>query len=150
VLKTLKSHFYIGCWISHYKLFCYRQSSASVLNILAKNGTCLIALRSAGFNHIDLPVAKDLGLTVVRVPAYSPYAVAEFAVGLILTLNRKIHRAYNLVKEQNFLLTNLLGFDLHNKIVGIIGTGNIGTIFAKITHGFGCNLLAFDPSPNED
>lgn len=124
--------------------------SASVLNILAKNGTCLIALRSAGFNHVDLPVAKNLGLTVVRVPAYSPYAVAEFAVGLILTLNRKIHRAYNLVKEQNFLLTNLLGFDLHNKIVGIIGTGKIGTIFAKIMHGFGCNLLAFDPSPNED
>lgn len=123
--------------------------SATVLNILAKNATCLIALRSAGFNHIDLPAAKNLGLTVVRVPTYSPYAVAEFAVGLILTLNRKIHRAYNLVREHNFQLTNLLGFDLHNKTVGIIGTGAIGTVFAKIMHGFGCNLLAFDPSPNE-
>lgn len=123
--------------------------SDSVLNLLKKNGTRLIALRSAGFNHVDLVAAKNLGLTVARVPAYSPYAVAEFAVGLILTLNRKIHRAYNLVREHNFLLTNLLGFDLHGKTVGIIGTGKIGSIFARIMQGFGCNLLAFDPYPSE-
>lgn len=123
--------------------------SAPVLNILAQNGIRLIALRSAGFNHVDLAAANDLGLTVVRVPAYSPYAIAEFAVGLILTLNRKIHRAFNLVREQNFLLTNLLGFDLHGKNVGIIGTGKIGSVFATIMHGFGCNLFAFDPFPNE-
>lgn len=123
--------------------------SAPVLDILAKNGTQLIALRTAGFNHVDLATAKKLGLIVVRVPAYSPYAVAEFAVGLILTLNRKIHRAYNLIREQNFLLTTLLGFDLHGKVVGIIGTGKIGTVFANIMHGFGCKLLAYDPYPNE-
>lgn len=122
--------------------------SAPVLSTLAHNGTRLIALRCAGFNHVDLPVAKNLGLTVARVPAYSPYAVAEFAVGLILTLNRKIHRAYNLVREQNFLLTNLMGFDLHGKTVGIVGTGKIGTVFAKIMHGFGCHLVASDPVPN--
>lgn len=123
--------------------------SSSALTILAKNGTRLIALRSAGFNNVDLSAAKKLGLTVARVPAYSPYAVAEFAVGLILTLNRKIHRAYNLVREHNFLLTNLLGFDLHDKTVGIIGTGKIGTVFAKIMNGFGCKLLAYDPYPNK-
>lgn len=123
--------------------------SAPILNTLAQNGNRLIALRSAGFNHVDLTAAKKLGITVVRVPAYSPYAVAEFAVGLILTLNRKIHRAFNLVREHNFLLTNLLGFDLHNKTVGVIGTGKIGSIFAKIMHGFGCNILAVDPFPNE-
>jgi len=124
--------------------------SESVLKILAKNGVHLIALRSAGFNHVDLPAAKKLGIGVVRVPAYSPYAVAEFAVGLILTLNRKIHRAYSLVKEHNFLLTGLLGFDVHGKTVGIIGTGKIGTVFARIMQGFGCRLLAFDPQPSEE
>lgn len=123
--------------------------SATVLDILAKNGIRLVALRSAGFNHVDLPAANKLGITVARVPAYSPFAVAEFAVGLILTLNRKIHRAYNLIREHNFLLTNLLGFDLHGKTVGIIGTGKIGTVFARIMHGFGCNLLAVDPIPSK-
>lgn len=122
--------------------------SADVLTKLAQNGTRLIALRSAGFNHVDLPAAKKLGITVARVPAYSPYAVAEFAVGLILTLGRKIHRAYNLVREQNFRLTNLVGFDLHGKTVGIIGTGKIGSVFANIMQGFGCNLLAVDPIQN--
>lgn len=122
--------------------------SASVLAKLVQNGTRLIALRSAGFNHVDLPMAKKLGITIARVPAYSPYAVAEFAVGLVLTLNRKIHRAYNLVREQNFLLTNLVGFDLHGKTVGIVGTGKIGSVFAKIMLGFGCSVLAFDPLPS--
>lgn len=123
--------------------------SSPVLKLLAKSGTSLIALRSAGFNHVDLSAAHDLNLTVVRVPAYSPYAVAEFAVGLILTLNRKIHLAYHLVREQNFLLKNLLGFDLQGKTVAIIGTGKIGSVFAKIMHGFGCHLIAYDPEPNE-
>lgn len=123
--------------------------SKPVLSILAKNGTQIVALRSAGFNHVDLNAAKSLGLTIVRVPEYSPYAVAEFAVSLILTLNRKIHKAYQLIREHNFLLTHLLGFDLHHKTVGIIGAGKIGTVFAKIMNGFGCKLLAHDPKPNE-
>lgn len=130
--------------------FVIDKLNAAVLKILVENGTRLIALRSAGFNHVDIAAAKSLGLTVVRVPDYSPYAVAEYAVGLILTLNRKIHRAYTLVKEQNFLLTHLLGFDLHGKTVGIIGTGKIGTVFAKIMRGFGCQLLASDPLQNQD
>jgi D-lactate dehydrogenase len=124
--------------------------SEPVLNTLAKNGTHFIALRSAGFNHVDLCAAKKLGLTVARVPAYSPYAIAEFAVGLILTLNRKIHRAYNLVREHNFLLTHLLGFDLHGKTIGVIGTGKIGSVFSKIMQGFGCQVLAYDPCFSED
>jgi D-lactate dehydrogenase len=123
---------------------------APTLTILHQNGVRLIALRSAGFNHVDMAAAKSLGLTVARVPAYSPYAVAEFAVALILTLNRKIHRAYQLVREQNFSLTHLLGFDLHGKTVGIIGTGKIGAVFAKIMQGFGCQVLAYDPIQNPE
>jgi D-lactate dehydrogenase len=112
------------------------------LNLLAQGGTSAIALRSAGFNHVDLAAAKALGMTVVRVPAYSPYAVAEHSVGLILALNRKIHRAYNRVRESNFSIEGLLGFDLHGCTVGVVGTG--------IMHGFGCNLLAYDPYQNPD
>jgi D-lactate dehydrogenase len=124
--------------------------SAAALKALEDGGTRLIALRSAGFNHVDLAAAADLGLTVVRVPAYSPYAVAEHALALILTLNRKIHRASARVREGNFALTGLLGFDLHGRTVGIIGTGTIGTVFARIMSGFGCDLLASDPYPNEE
>lgn len=124
--------------------------NAEVLALLARGGTKLIALRSAGYNHVDLNTAKDLGLTVVRVPAYSPYAVAEHAVGLILSLNRKIHRAYNRVRDGNFSIDGLLGFDLHGKTVGVIGTGQIGIIFAQIMRGFGCRILAFDPYPKQD
>lgn len=124
--------------------------NAATLNILHQHHIRLIALRSAGFNHVDLPRAQELGITVVRVPNYSPYAVAEFAVGLILTLNRKIHRAYQWVKEHNFLLTHLLGFDLHGKTVAVIGTGRIGTTFARIMCGFGCRVLAVDPLQNSD
>ncbi len=122
------------------------------LQILASGGTKLIATRSAGFNHIDLNGAAELGMTVVRVPAYSPYAVAEHTVGLILTLNRKIHRAYNRVREGNFSLDGLMGFDLHHRTVGIIGTGKIGLIVAQILKGFGCNLLAYDlyPTPESE
>lgn len=124
--------------------------NAPLLKQLAEQGARLIVLRSAGFNNVDLHAAKSLDLCVVRVPNYSPYSVAEFTVGLILTLNRKIHRAYNLVREHNFLLTGLLGFDLHGKTVGVIGTGEIGSVFAKIMLGFGCRVLAFDPIKNED
>lgn len=123
--------------------------SEGALSQLAAGGTRLIALRSAGFNHVDVPAARRLELTVTRVPAYSPYAIAEFAAGLILTLNRKIPRAYARVREQNFSLDGLLGFDLHGCTIGIIGTGNIGTVFARIMHGFGCQLLAADPAPND-
>ena len=123
---------------------------AKTLGAIAQNGVRLLALRSAGFNHVDLAAASDLDLTLVRVPAYSPYAVAEHAVAMILCLNRSIHRAYNRVREGNFALDGLLGFDLHSKTVGIVGTGRIGAITAKILHGFGCRLLGYDVSPNPD
>ncbi len=118
------------------------------LEILAAQGTKLIALRCAGFNNVDLKTATELGMTVVRVPDYSPYAVAEHAVGLILMLNRKLYRAYNRVRDDNFSLEGLLGFDLHNCTVGVVGTGKIGLIFAQIMQGFGCHLLGYDLYPN--
>ncbi|HDZ47829.1 hypothetical protein LCGC14_0106710 [marine sediment metagenome] len=120
----------------------------AVLQQLHDGGTTLIALRSAGFNHVDLAAAERLGMTVARVPAYSPHAVAEHAVALVLSLNRMTYRAYNRVREGNFALDGLLGFDLHGKTVGVIGTGQIGLIFASIMHGFGCRILASDPFPN--
>jgi D-lactate dehydrogenase len=123
--------------------------SAAVLDRLHAGGVRSIALRSAGFNHVDLERAEELGMAVVRVPAYSPYAVAEHAVGLILTLNRRIHRAYNRVRENNFSLVGLLGFDLHGKTVGVVGTGTIGTVFCRIMRGFGCSIVAYDPYPND-
>jgi D-lactate dehydrogenase len=120
----------------------------AALKVLATQGVRLIALRAAGFNNVDLKVAQALGLTVVRVPAYSPYAVAEHAVALVLSLNRKIYRAYNRVRDDNFALDGLMGFDLHGSTVGIVGTGRIGQCFAQIMHGFGCQLLGYDPYPN--
>lgn len=123
---------------------------APVLEALHAGGTRLIALRSAGFNNVDLAAAERLGLTVARVPAYSPHAVAEHAVALVLGLNRRLHRAYNRVREGNFALDGLLGFDLYGKTVGVIGTGKIGLIFADILHGFGCRILASDPYPSAD
>ncbi|MGE9289890.1 MAG: 2-hydroxyacid dehydrogenase [Puniceicoccales bacterium] len=120
-----------------------------VLRTLAENDCRLVALRCAGFNNVDLEAAQKYGVTVARVPAYSPYAVAEFAVGLILSLNRKIHRAYSRVREYDFSIDGLEGFDLHGKTVGVIGTGKIGVVFAGIMKGFGCKLLAHDPYPNE-
>lgn len=119
-----------------------------VLEVLAREGVKLIALRSAGFNHVDLQAARDLGLTVARVPAYSPEAVAEHTVALILSLNRKIHRAYSRVREGNFALDGLLGFNLSGRTVGVIGTGKIGLCFARVMQGFGCRMIAFDPSPD--
>ncbi|WEK36933.1 MAG: 2-hydroxyacid dehydrogenase [Candidatus Pseudobacter hemicellulosilyticus] len=124
--------------------------NADVLEKLAMMGVQMIALRCAGYNNVDLEAATRYGLTVARVPAYSPYAVAEHAVALMLTLNRKIHKAYNRVREGNFSLARLVGFDLHGKTVGVIGTGKIGQIFAEIMLGFGCRVLAFDMIANRD
>lgn len=117
---------------------------AGVLETLTKQGTRLILLRCAGYNNVDLAAAERLGLTVTRVPVYSPYAVAEHTVALILALNRKVHRAFNRVREGNFAIEGLLGFDLHGKTVGLVGTGRIGEIMAKICVGFGCDVLAYD------
>ncbi|MEP7094110.1 MAG: 2-hydroxyacid dehydrogenase, partial [Flavobacterium sp.] len=116
----------------------------AVIKQLAKKNVKIIALRCAGFNNVDLEAAKKYNLQVCRVPAYSPQAVAEHAMAMILTLNRKTHKAYNRVREQNFSLNGLLGFDLFGKTIGIIGTGNIGKAFAKIALGFGCKVLAYD------
>jgi D-lactate dehydrogenase len=115
-----------------------------VINILSSNGIQLIALRCAGFNNVDIEAAKKKDIKVVRVPAYSPEAVAEHAVALILTLNRKTHKAYNRVREGNFSLQGLMGFNLHGKTVGVIGTGTIGATFCQVMKGFGCTLIAFD------
>ncbi len=122
----------------------------SVLEELARGGTRLVALRSAGYNHVDLEAAWHIGLRVIRVPEYSPYAVAEHAVALLLALNRKVHRAVYRVREGNFSLEGLVGYDIHGKTCGIIGTGRIGTAFARIMRGFGCRLLGYDPAPNPE
>ena len=122
-------------------------ANAAVLKGLVKQGVRAIALRSAGFNHVDLKTAKALGLRVYRVPAYSPHAVAEHATALLLCLNRKLHKAYNRVREGNFNLEGLVGFDLHGKTVGIIGFGKIGSCFADIMHGFGAKVLGYDRNP---
>jgi D-lactate dehydrogenase len=131
-------------------VFVNDRLDAKTLDQLASQGTKLIALRSAGFNNVDLTAAANLGITVVRVPAYSPHAVAEHTIGLMLALNRKIHRAYARIREGNFSLSGLLGFDLHGKSAGIVGTGRIGAIAAQILKAFGCHLLAYDKSPNSD
>jgi D-lactate dehydrogenase len=120
------------------------------VEIIAKKGVKIIALRCAGFNNVDLDACKENNIKVVRVPAYSPEAVAEHAMALILTLNRKTHKAYNRVREGNFSLTNLIGFNLHKKVVGIVGTGKIGAAFCSIAKGFGCQVLAFDIHKNKE
>ena len=120
-----------------------------VIELLANNGVKLIALRSAGFNNVDLKAAEANNMKVTRVPAYSPQAVAEHALALILTLNRKTHKAYNRIKEGNFSLNNLIGFNIHNKTVGVIGTGKIGSSFCHIMNGLGCNVLAYDIQEQE-
>lgn len=124
--------------------------NAQVIEELARKKVKVIALRCAGFNNVDLESAKAMGIKVCRVPAYSPQAVAEHAVAMILTLNRKTHKAYNRVREQNFSLDGLLGFDIHRKTVGVVGTGNIGKAFCKIMLGFGCNVIAFDVVPDHE
>jgi D-lactate dehydrogenase len=123
---------------------------APLLTALAAAGTRLVLLRSTGFNNVDLAAAAAVGITVMRVSQYSPYAVAEFAVTLMLALNRKIHRAYNRVRDDNFLLDGLLGFDLHGKTLGIVGTGRIGAALARIGAGFGCRLVGYDVVENPD
>ncbi|MGC9199781.1 MAG: 2-hydroxyacid dehydrogenase [Acidobacteriaceae bacterium] len=120
------------------------------LQTLVKFGTRLIVLRSTGYNHVDLVAAKKLGVTVMRVRAYFPYAVAEFALALMFTLNRQLHRAYNRVREGNFLLDGLLGFDMHGKTVGLVGTGRIGAVLARILKRLGCNLLGYDNHPSPE
>ncbi len=130
--------------------FVNDQLGAEVLGRLASTGTRMIALRSAGFNHVDLKAARTLGLTVARVPAYSPYAVAEHTVALVLALNRNIPRAYARVRDGNFALDGLVGFDLHGRTAGIVGTGRIGSVVARILSGFGCRVLAHDVAPNHE
>ncbi|MCR9192810.1 MAG: 2-hydroxyacid dehydrogenase [Gammaproteobacteria bacterium] len=120
-----------------------------VIDALKTKGVKLIALRSAGYNHVDYQYAQQQGIKVCHVPTYSPHAVAEHTMALILSLNRKIPRAHNRVKEGDFSLSGLMGFDLYQKTVGIIGTGNIGFVFAQILQGFGCKVLAYDIAPND-
>jgi D-lactate dehydrogenase len=131
-------------------VFVNDQLSRPCLEVLATQGVELVALRCTGFNNVDVDSARQLKLTVVRVPIYSPHAVAEHAVALLLTLNRKIHRAFNRVRELNFSLSGLVGFDLYAKTAGIIGTGKIGRVTAQILRGFGMRVLAYDPFPNHE
>lgn len=130
--------------------FVNDQLNAEILSLLSAGGTRLVALRCAGFNHVDLAAARRLNLTIVRVPEYSPYAIAEHVVALIQTLNRKTHRAYNRVREGNFSLNGLVGFDLYGKTVGIVGIGRIGAVLARIMTGMGCRVLLNDLNRNEE
>lgn len=129
-------------------LFVNDSADRDVLYALKANGIRLILLRCAGFNNVEITVAAELGIKVLRVPAYSPEAVAEHAMAMILTLNRKTHKAYNRVREGNFSLEGLIGFNLHNCKVALIGTGNIGKAFYRILKGFGCRIVAYDPYPD--
>lgn len=129
-------------------IFVNDDGSRPVLEKLAKAGVKMIALRCAGFNNVDIQAAKELGIQVARVPAYSPEAVAEHTVGLMLTLNRRIHRAYQRTREANFSLEGLTGFNMHNRTVGVIGTGKIGIATMRILKGFGMHILAYDPFKN--
>jgi D-lactate dehydrogenase len=131
-------------------VFVNDEVDAAVLRHLHQLGIKAVALRCAGFNNVDIKTANSLGIKVVRVPAYSPYSVAEHTIALILTLNRKTHKAYNRVREGNFTLDGLMGFDLHGKTVGLIGTGKIGECTARILVGFGCRVLAYDLVPNAE
>lgn len=130
--------------------FVNDQVDAEVLAALAGQGVRLIALRGAGFNNVDLEAAAGAGLTVARVPAYSPHAIAEHTLALMLSLNRKTYRSHARVREGNFSLDGLLGFDLHGKSVGIIGAGRIGLVFAHIMNGLGCAIMAHDPAPSDE
>ena len=131
-------------------VFVNDKVNSTAIAALDKLGIKTIAFRSAGYNNLNMKAAKETGMRVVRVPAYSPQAVAEHAVALILTLNRKIHKAYNRVRENNFSIENLTGFDLNGKTVGVIGTGLIGKTFCKIMLGFGCKVIAQDIHPNKE
>ncbi len=124
--------------------------SAPVLAALRQQGVDAVALRCAGFNNVDLKAASQLGIRVARVPAYSPEAVAEHCVAMMLCLNRKLHKAYNRVRDDNFSLQGLIGFNLAGKTVGLIGTGRIGAATARILHGFGMQILCYDPKPQPE
>jgi len=126
-------------------IFVNDQADAATLAALRENGVSTVVLRCAGFNQVDLKAAESLEIQIYRVPSYSPEAVAEHAVAMIMTLNRKTHKAYNRVREGNFSLERLIGFNLNGKKAGVIGLGQIGLAFAKIMHGFGCEVIAFDP-----
>ena len=129
--------------------FVNDEVDTEVLADLKANGVKLVAMRAAGYNNVDVNAAKEMGIGVVRVPAYSPFATAEYAVGLLMALNRKYHKAYSRVRDGNFSLDGLLGFDVNGKTVGVIGTGKIGQIFARIMQGFNCKVLAYDKFPNK-
>ena len=130
-------------------VFVNDKLTAEVIEALSKKRVKIIALRCAGFNNVDVEAAKKFNISVCRVPAYSPEAVAEHTIAMLLTINRKTHKAYNRVREQNFSLNGLLGYNLHGKTVGVIGTGKIGKAFIKIMLGFGCKILAYDITPDE-
>jgi D-lactate dehydrogenase len=130
--------------------FVNDQLDAAVLELLAAGGTRLIALRSAGYNHVDRAAASRLNLTAVYVPRYSPHSVAEHTLALMLALNRKIHRAYNRVREGNFSIDGLLGFDFHGRCAGVVGAGKIGICVARILQGLGCRVLVYDPQPSNE
>lgn len=129
-------------------LFSNDDASAPVLEALASLGVRYIPLRTVGYDHVDLTAAARLGLRVANVPEYSPYAIAEHGVAMLMMLNRKLYEAQLLLQMQDFRLDSLVGFDLYQKTVGVVGTGKIGFAFARIMHGFGCRLLAYDPQPN--
>lgn len=131
-------------------IFVNDRADKQAIKVLAKNGIRLLALRCAGYNNVDLKTAKANHIKVVRVPAYSPEAVAEHSIALILTLNRKTHKAYNRIREGNFSLNNLMGFNLQNKTIGVIGTGKIGATFCKTIKGFGCKIIAYDLYPSAE
>lgn len=130
-------------------IFVNDKADREVLTALSANGVRLILLRCAGFNNIDLDAAAETGIKILRVPAYSPEAVAEHALAMVLTLNRKTHKAYNRIREGNFSLEKLMGFNLHGCKVALVGTGNIGKAFYRILKGFGCKVVAFDPFPDQ-
>ena len=130
-------------------IFVNDECSAQTVRILRDCGVKLILLRCAGFNNVDLQAAKDCGITVARVPAYSPYAVAEHAMSILMAANRRLHKAVNKVRDNNFALSGLMGLDLHNKVAGIMGTGKIGQCMARICKGFGMTVIAWDAYPNQ-
>jgi D-lactate dehydrogenase len=131
-------------------IFVNDRADADALATLAECGVRHIALRCAGFNNLDMAAAGQRGLCVTRVPSYSPHAVAEHTLALLLSLNRRIHRAFNRVRELNFGLSGLVGFDLHGKTAGVLGTGRTGALVAQILRGFGMHVVAYDPYPNAD
>ncbi|OWZ11588.1 D-isomer specific 2-hydroxyacid dehydrogenase [Phytophthora megakarya] len=131
-------------------IFVNDVADEAALRVLHAGGTKVVFLRCAGFDMIDLKVAKELGMPVIRVPAYSPYAVAEHAASLMMVLNRQIHRSYNRTREQNFRLAGLLGFDINGKTIGVVGTGKIGALFARIAAGFGAKVLGYDVIQNPE